>query len=438
MKHIRIKAIAVILLTLTLASLLFACQGQTPQPPPPDSGAAGSATSPGATDPTDRPYRRATPQVPEMPELIEVESIIILLDAETFARGTNVTPEVIILPEDAADKRFELTSSDNRVLRRRSGRWAAVGEGTAELVATAPNGVTGTATVVVYVAVDSISIDVDEITIHRGESATILPEILPEDATDREIIFTSENEGVAGVSEDGTIIAHNQGTTTINVSVGGIEETVTVIVIEPVSSITISTDRRSYQVGDQGRFFIRITPDGASDAALTVGVSGDEISLTGENTFLAVAPGEATITVTAANGVAGTLTITVVNLESFSEDVFRLTNLERERANISPFYRTQALEDTAMVRANEIIEYFSHTRPDGRDAFTAFAENNVDYLTAGENLAAGHRTPEDVVRGWMASPGHRANILNGAFGRMGVGVVMDENGRLYWTQTFTD
>jgi len=42
------------------------------------------------------------------------------------------------------------------------------------------------------------------------------------------------------------------------------------------------------------------------------------------------------------------------------------------------------------------------------------------------------------VRGWMNSPGHRENIVNPAFGRMGVGVVMDDTGRLYWTQAFTD
>ena len=57
----------------------------------------------------------------------------------------------------------------------------------------------------------------------------------------------------------------------------------------------------------------------------------------------------------------------------------------------------------------------------------------VSYRSAGENIAMGQRTPSEVVTAWMNSPGHRANILNSSFTRIGVGYVPAGN---YWTQMF--
>ena len=430
----------VIILSALAAGSLVGCQNS------PDSGSSLDIP-PGDTIDVQAPEQQNEQDLSAAPDaqeseseyvIPEVESIEIILDQERFARGTYVTPEIIILPEDAADKTYTLLSDDNSILRRRMGRWTAVGEGVTHLTAVAPNGVRGYAIVTVYVAAESIELGADEITIHEGESASITAEVLPADTTDKTITFASEDESIANVNEDGTVTAVGTGTTTIKVESGDISETVTIEVIQPVSRIEVSADRRTYLVGDEGRFFVRITPDGASDAALTVTLSGDEIVLTGENTFRAEENGDVVITVTAANGVSGSHTISVVDLQELAAEVLRLTNVERERLNLIPFIPTQELNAAAMVRAEEITINFSHTRPDGRDCFTAFAENDVQYLTAGENLAAGHRNPAEVVRGWMESPAHRDNIVNPAFGRMGTAVVMNEDGRLYWTQAFTD
>ena len=89
------------------------------------------------------------------------------------------------------------------------------------------------------------------------------------------------------------------------------------------------------------------------------------------------------------------------------------------------------------MRAKEIVSAFSHTRPDGRDCFTAMKEAGVSYRAAGENIAKGQRTPEQVVDGWMKSDGHRENLLSADFGRLGVGYHV-ENGRTYWVQLFAN
>lgn len=57
----------------------------------------------------------------------------------------------------------------------------------------------------------------------------------------------------------------------------------------------------------------------------------------------------------------------------------------------------------------------------------------IKYSAAGENIAMGQKTPEEVVKGWMNSPGHRANIMSTSFTHIGVGYAANGN---YWTQQF--
>lgn len=88
-----------------------------------------------------------------------------------------------------------------------------------------------------------------------------------------------------------------------------------------------------------------------------------------------------------------------------------------------PFQADSKVQAAAKIRANEILKSFSHTRPDGRAFSTALNEAGATYSGAGENIAKGQRTPEEVVNAWMNSAGHRANILNSKYKYLGVGCV---------------
>lgn len=123
---------------------------------------------------------------------------------------------------------------------------------------------------------------------------------------------------------------------------------------------------------------------------------------------------------------------------AFANEIFRLTNVERTNAGLPLLTEASELTQIAMIRANEIIGSFSHTRPDGRSCFTVFSDNNVRYRCAGENIAYGQRTPADVVQAWMNSAGHRANILKEEYNHMGIYVTVNSNGRHYFAQNFTD
>ena len=91
----------------------------------------------------------------------------------------------------------------------------------------------------------------------------------------------------------------------------------------------------------------------------------------------------------------------------------------------------------AAVRAREIARSFSHTRPSGASFSSALSESGVSYLRAGENIASGQKSASEVVNAWMNSPGHRANILNSSYSRIGSASV-NIDGTLYWVQIFAD
>lgn len=123
--------------------------------------------------------------------------------------------------------------------------------------------------------------------------------------------------------------------------------------------------------------------------------------------------------------------------QEYAQEVLRLVNIERSKAGLSALSTNTTLKAAADKRAREIKVSFSHTRPDGSKFSTALQEYGISYRTAGENIAYGQRTPQEVVSGWMNSPGHRANILNSGFGKIGIGVYQ-AGGVIYWTQLFTN
>lgn len=119
----------------------------------------------------------------------------------------------------------------------------------------------------------------------------------------------------------------------------------------------------------------------------------------------------------------------------YEEEVLSLVNAERKKKGLSALAKDSGAVNVAHLRAKEIVKSFSHTRPNGSSCFTAAKELGVSYKTAGENIAYGYSTPEQVVKGWMNSEGHRKNILSASFKKIGIGCYKSGN-TLYWSQFF--
>ncbi|MCH5274085.1 MAG: hypothetical protein J1E35_10455 [Lachnospiraceae bacterium] len=118
--------------------------------------------------------------------------------------------------------------------------------------------------------------------------------------------------------------------------------------------------------------------------------------------------------------------------------ITELVNQYRAEAGLSPVKYSAELSKAAQTRAFEIEKSFSHTRPDGRYFSTVLKDYGISYNYAGENIAWGQKSPEEVVTAWMNSPGHRANILNKSFTKLGVGYQQNSKGVNYFTQLFTN
>lgn len=126
-----------------------------------------------------------------------------------------------------------------------------------------------------------------------------------------------------------------------------------------------------------------------------------------------------------------------IQSSSTASEVVRLTNSARSQNGYAALVEDGALSDAAAVRAREIARSFSHTRPSGASFSSALSESGVSYLRAGENIASGQKSASEVVNAWMNSPGHRANILNSSYSRIGSASV-NIDGTLYWVQLFAD
>lgn len=123
------------------------------------------------------------------------------------------------------------------------------------------------------------------------------------------------------------------------------------------------------------------------------------------------------------------------SVRAYEQEVIRLVNVERAKAGLKALTEDWELSRVARYKSQDMhdLRYFSHTSPTYGSPFEMMKAFGIRYRTAGENIAMGYRTPAAVVQGWMNSPGHRANILNASYTKIGVGYVASGN---YWTQHF--
>ncbi|EQI65053.1 hypothetical protein QE7_2685 [Clostridioides difficile CD92] len=127
--------------------------------------------------------------------------------------------------------------------------------------------------------------------------------------------------------------------------------------------------------------------------------------------------------------------------ESFSayqKEVVDLVNIERAKAGLNPLTLDSSISNVATKKSQDMIDnnYFSHNSPTYGSPFDMLKKFGISYKTAGENIAMGQKTPKEVVNAWMNSEGHRKNIMNPNFSKIGVGVAQKSGGSIYWTQIF--
>ncbi len=133
-------------------------------------------------------------------------------------------------------------------------------------------------------------------------------------------------------------------------------------------------------------------------------------------------------------------TPSVSGLSSIELEVVRLVNIERQKEGLKPLVASSEISNVARKKSEDMASknYFSHTSPTYGSPFDMMKSFGIKYNTAGENIAKGQLSAKSVVTAWMNSSGHRANIMNPSFNKIGVGHYRSSNGTNYWTQMFTN
>ncbi|MEV5387601.1 CAP domain-containing protein [Streptomyces sp. NPDC052721] len=116
-------------------------------------------------------------------------------------------------------------------------------------------------------------------------------------------------------------------------------------------------------------------------------------------------------------------------------EIVRLVNAERAKAGCQPLTLNSTLTKAAQAHSDDMAAHqnMSHTGSDGSSPGDRITRAGYTWSSYGENVAYGYSTAQQVMAGWMTSPGHRANILNCGFKEIGVGLAQPGS---YWTQDF--
>ena len=191
--------------------------------------------------------------VEEVPD-VQVEKITLSLDKTTINKGERIKIKANISPEDAVDKTLKYSSDNTSVATVSSdGYIQGISSGSAKITAKASNGVTGTINIKVYSPVTDIITSTDNIVLQIGETYKINATVIPDDADNKNILYNTENSGIAKVDEQGIVTGETEGETSINAvsEEGTISKKIKVKVIPQIQEGEIIIDESLYVEGNE-------------------------------------------------------------------------------------------------------------------------------------------------------------------------------------------
>ncbi len=126
------------------------------------------------------------------------------------------------------------------------------------------------------------------------------------------------------------------------------------------------------------------------------------------------------------------------DVKALEQKVIDLVNQQRAYNGLPALKANWEVCRVARYKSQDMIDkqYFAHQSPTYGSPFNMMENFGIRFSAAGENIAYGQRTPQEVMNSWINSPGHRSNILNQTYNQIGVGVAKASNGTFYWTQMF--
>lgn len=234
----------------------------------------------------------------------------------------------------------------------------------------------------VKITAPTIKLDKSKDTVYEGESLVLKADIKGKDT---KATFKSSDEKVATVDSNGKVKAKDSGKATITATANGVEAKFNLTVkAKPKNSSTEKKTVTNPNTGKKEEVTV-IKPSKPSYG----GGSGSSSSSSG--------------------GSSSGGSVAMEYSLSKAKEAFNLQNVERAKAGLPAMAWNDTLYEACKVRAKEIVTNWSHTRPNG-GSYSDLIEG-LPWTSSGENIAKGTTSPSNVVASWMASPGHKANIL---------------------------
>lgn len=225
----------------------------------------------------------------------------ISLDRETLSLevGSSATLVAQIKPDDATDKTVSWSSSNAQIATvDEKGMVTALSQGEATITASA-GGKSAVCSVVAsekYVAVISITLNEAELSLVKGQSETLTAIVKPDDATDKTVTWSSSNPEIVTVDQSGKVEAVSGGKATISAKAGEKYSACDIIVTVPVASVTLDQQEMTLEEGQEGLLKVTISPDDATEKAVTWSTSDPNIATVGDGKVTGIKEGTATIT----------------------------------------------------------------------------------------------------------------------------------------------
>lgn len=317
------KLLSVILLafvtTLMLAcAVIFTACGNNETPDD------GQNTEQGGENPNDGDEPGTTPGTdPDDDKDIAVTSLLLDKTSLMLEVGESYTLVVTVSPNNATDKSITWSSTNSSVATVSGGKVTAKSEGATTITATAHNGKSVSCIVTVnepapeVIEVTSVSLNKTSLTLEIGESETLTATVLPSNATDKSVTWTSSAQTVVTV-EDGKVTTIESGTATIIATTSnGKTASCSVTVNEPapeiieVTSVSLNKSSLALEIGESETLTATVLPSNATDKSVTWTSSDQAVAMVANGKVTAVGSGIATITATVSNGKTAICRITV-------------------------------------------------------------------------------------------------------------------------------
>ncbi len=247
------------------------------------------------------------------PAPVEVGEVKLNKTTLTLAVGEEQTLTATVLPDNAENKTVAWSSSDTKIATvSDAGLVKAVAVGSATITATGGGKSATCAVTVEPITVESVTLDKTELTLKPGDSETLTATVLPDDAENKTVAWSSSDTKIATVSDAGLVKAVAPGSATITARAGGRSATCTVTV-EPIAVESVTLDKKELTLhrGDSETLTATVLPDDATDPKVVWTTSDKAIATISDAGLVTpVAPGKATITATA-GAQSATCTVTV-------------------------------------------------------------------------------------------------------------------------------